>query len=129
MLCRVFHKAKTENNSDQYIDDFLPGGATSPTLATSPPPDNSSFTARDYHHNISAFSATHNPPQKTEISKSQLLSPPPIDQITPISKCEEEPYGFLFDLSFGETNLKDHNGVSVDLEEMQFDDDNGMIFF
>lgn len=148
VLCRVFHKAKGENVnggeklSPTYLYDSsttAAGGATSPTLATSPPADNTFAAApaasacRGYHH--------HGPPQRSSHENANINSSP-LDrnylqlchhqvinhEIVPHSKTEDEQYEFFFDMSFGESNLRDH-GISPNLDEMQFDDDNSMIFF
>lgn len=136
VLCRVFHKSKGENSGEKlspgYLYDGTAADTNSPTLATSPQVDTGAGAARGYHHS---------PPQRSENDNN---SSSPLDrnylqlchhqvinhEILPHSKTEDEQYEFLFDMmTFGESNLKDGHGISSNLEEMQFDGDNSMIFF
>ncbi|KAL3517708.1 hypothetical protein ACH5RR_020297 [Cinchona calisaya] len=147
VLCRVFHKAKSENSENDVYDTTACGGGggsgdDSPTFATSPPMDHS--TSRGYNQ-ISSFS--HSPPCQIsqnsccnlpdmstllernylQLSQEISLSEHHHDQIVH-SKSELDEYGYFFNTNFGEANLRD--GVpSSNLEEMQFDDDSNSLVF
>ncbi|KAA8543378.1 hypothetical protein F0562_021127 [Nyssa sinensis] len=117
VLCRVFHKSKGENSdklSPQNVFETT-AGATSPSLAPSPP---SEQTFPCGYHPITSFSQStshqiHNPSTLLNLAtlspnflhlyqeKNSIVS---VNEIN--SKCEDE-YGFLFDMSFEESSLGD----------------------
>ncbi|KAL3531222.1 hypothetical protein ACH5RR_010544 [Cinchona calisaya] len=142
VLCRVFHKAKTENSENDVYDTTAGGGGSyggdiSPTFAASPPNiDHSRMTGG--HNQISSMS--HSSLNQSQNSSTllpnmsalmdrnylhlsqQLNQTPSTNQTVVHSKCEDD-YGFLVNImNFGEANLRDG------LEEMQFDDDSSLVF-
>ncbi|XP_027148312.1 protein CUP-SHAPED COTYLEDON 2-like [Coffea eugenioides] len=151
VLCRVFHKAKVESVDNDVYDATAGGGGCggggdiSPTFAASPPNidhcttggynQNSSFSQSPPHQSQNSSSTAALPNMMSAVlgrnylqSSSQELcvTPSRNDQMVH-SKSELDEYGFLFNMNFGEANLRD-GGVPSGLEEMHFDDDSSLVF-
>ncbi|KAM7527310.1 hypothetical protein LguiB_030720 [Lonicera macranthoides] len=145
VLCRVFHKAKSEENTLQNGFDTTGGGggATSPHYWASLSPLTHHHPFPCGHHQATSFSQSsprhsQNPnPNPTNINlalqspsnPSSLHAPrgtkeSPINEMFSNSKCEEDPYGFLFDMGL-------EDGASSDImEDMRFDAEinNSLVF-
>ncbi|KAK3193526.1 hypothetical protein Dsin_024836 [Dipteronia sinensis] len=140
VLCRVFHKSKSEDNSTQLSPPFLfdttaannassyinSSGAVSPPLA-----DRSCTMPFGYHpHQISSSTSpyqNHSNQTSSVLDLHQFSQEKNTNQITEItSKCDDD-YGFLWDMNLEETNLE--NGVASNMEGIRFDQmDNSLVF-
>lgn len=125
VLCRVFHKAKTENNNIEVLspqnyefDAKATAGNTSPPAVQILP--------LGYHHQITSnFSQNHQ--NQNPNNNQELLSPlnPNFLQLSQahtdiLARVNEDEYGFLFDMSFEESNLGD--GMTSNMEGVRFED-------
>ncbi|TXG63839.1 hypothetical protein EZV62_010833 [Acer yangbiense] len=140
VLCRVFHKSKSEDNSTQLSPPFLfdttaannasscinSSGAVSPPLT-----DRSCTMPFGYHpHQISSSTPpyqNHSNQTSSVLDLLQFSQEKNTNQITEItSKCDDD-YGFLWDMNLEETNLE--NGVASNMEGIRFDQmDNSLVF-
>ncbi|KAI9182789.1 hypothetical protein LWI28_028890 [Acer negundo] len=140
VLCRVFHKSKSEDNSTQLSPPFLfdttaannasscinSSGAVSPPLT-----DRSCTMPFGYHpHQISSSTPpyqNHSNQTSSVLDLLQFSQEKSTNQITEItSKCDDD-YGFLWDMNLEETNLE--NGVASNMEGIRFDQmDNSLVF-
>ncbi|CAK8571758.1 unnamed protein product [Lathyrus sativus] len=119
VLCRVFHKGKTENNGKISPQDMYETIAPSLTNQTMPigynynqfAPFSSSMTTHHYNQNDSLLNLL-------QLSKETNTNCSSVTQISP--KCDDG-YGFLWDM-----DLEDHHdGVeSSNLEGIRFEVDN-----
>lgn len=124
VLCRVFHKAKTENSNIEVLspqnyvfDAKATVGNTSPAAQILP---------LGYHLQITSnFSQNH--PNQNPNNNQELLSPlnPNFLQLSQahadsLARVNEDEYGFLFDMSFDESNLGD--GMASNMEGVRFED-------
>ncbi|KAK2648767.1 hypothetical protein Ddye_016256 [Dipteronia dyeriana] len=139
VLCRVFHKSKSEDNSSQLSPPFLfdttaannassyinSGSAVSPPLT-----DRSCTMPFGYNpHQISSSTPPYqnHSNQTSSVLDLQFSQEKNTTQITEItSKCDDD-YGFLWDMNLEETNLE--NGVASNMEGIRFDQmDNSLVF-
>ncbi|KAI5394885.1 hypothetical protein KIW84_061492 [Lathyrus oleraceus] len=119
VLCRVFHKGKTENNGKLSPQDMYETIAPSLTTQAMPigynynqfAPFSSSMTTQHYNQNDSLLNLL-------QLSKETNTNCSSVTQISP--KCDDG-YGFLWDM-----DLEDHHdGVeSSNLEGIRFEVDN-----
>ncbi|KAM7528122.1 hypothetical protein LguiB_031532 [Lonicera macranthoides] len=120
VLCRVFYKAKSEENSTQQNGFDTTGGggddvATSSHYfaSLSPPPTHqhqaTSFSQSSPHHN-----QNHNPsninlslqsqPNPSPLNVSRVINEAPIHEMFINSRCEEDQYGYLFGVNFEDSH-------------------------
>ncbi|KAK7345762.1 hypothetical protein VNO77_16373 [Canavalia gladiata] len=121
VLCRVFHKGKTDNSAklnpqimfDTTTDPSLTLASSSPTNQTTPVgynqlPSFSSSMATHHHH--------HHPNNNNSFMNSCASN---VTQISP--KCDDG-YGFLWDMDLEENSFRD--GMALNLDGMRFEVDN-----
>ncbi|KAK9281777.1 hypothetical protein L1049_004683 [Liquidambar formosana] len=148
VLCRVFHKSKGENSTDQFsttsqnMFDTTTASASSPNLVSSPPTDKT-IPSCGYQPVTSFLSPmpphqSHN--QTTNLLNLAVLNPNFLqftqERNTTVAAMTEmnskgdnnDDYGFLWDMSLEENSLGD--GVpSSNLEDTGFEVDNSIVFF
>nr|GMD27968.1 NAC domain-containing protein 21/22-like [Ipomoea batatas]GME17854.1 NAC domain-containing protein 21/22-like [Ipomoea batatas] len=129
VLCRVFHKSKTETNNEHNImyDDMASGNLEVCLPSTAA-----------YRPVAAAYSQSHSPPNQTQTSSTaNFFTGAPADQRgfpqssrhnTNVAPSSND-YEFLFD----DMNFEDHpsmqdGGVHSSIEDMRFDDENGLAF-
>ncbi|OIT02033.1 PREDICTED: NAC domain-containing protein 21/22-like [Nicotiana attenuata] len=137
VLCRVFHKAKGEN--DNNCTNNLSPQNTYETAVTSP---------ELYNHSLNYDINNQNPPHQSQNSniihhhlfdllvKNHLqLSHQEMNEVSKdettihLSKYgqEDDQYGLMFDMDF-EVPYLQGEGLHSSLEDMKFDDENSMVF-
>lgn len=131
MLCRVFHKSKTESNtqlSPQNVYDTI-------TTAVG---DNFADAAQlmlpgcnnNYLHQVitSESHAPHHQNPNNNLQTFSQLNPNFLHQLHPSrvnemlmidSKCQEDDYGFLLDMDFEESIMGDE--MNLVMEDMKFE--------
>ncbi|OIT28621.1 PREDICTED: NAC domain-containing protein 21/22-like [Nicotiana attenuata] len=138
VLCRVFHKAKAENSSNNNIvspqntyevgvvsspnnnmDQFhaLPYDGYRPNMAAA------AVSQRPFHQRQKLFDlmeAENNQSSYPQLSQ-EMNKAPSNDQIA------EDEYGFLLDMNFEDPCLQD-GGVNSSIEDMRFDNNNSLVF-
>ncbi|PON62646.1 NAC domain containing protein [Parasponia andersonii] len=146
VLCRVFHKSKSESNtevSNQQLNN-------NNNLVSSPPSDNHHQTMGNYgsYDQRASFSSTptnHSANAMMIINRlhhHEFSSDPTLmmgtsstgtnTEISSSRNCSNDDYGFLWDMNFDHENRleNDHQGMpSVNFDEMRsFEMDNSMAF-
>ncbi|MCD7472768.1 hypothetical protein HAX54_014127 [Datura stramonium] len=138
VLCRVFHKAKAENNSNNNIlstqnmyevhvnsdpimdqsSHALPYGGTRPMAAA--------FSQRPASHQsqklFDLLEPNHNQISYLQLMSQEMKEPPSNDQM-----AEDDQYGFLLDMNFEDPNIQD-GGVHSSIGDMRLDEENSMVF-
>ncbi|KAH7577683.1 hypothetical protein ACOSP7_001327 [Xanthoceras sorbifolium] len=136
VLCRVFHKSKSEDNSSKLSPPFLfdttaANNASSYINSVASPPltDRSTMPFGYHPQQISSSTSTyqnHSNQTSSVLNLLQFSQEKNTNQITEItSKCDDE-YGFLWDMNLEETDLD--NGVASNMEDIRFEMDNSMVF-
>ncbi|KAK4493178.1 hypothetical protein RD792_017962 [Penstemon davidsonii] len=139
VLCRVFYKSRGENNNKysphENFFDSSTVGATSSNLA--PSPTNEHLYIPSAYQNNFSHSQTHDHQNPTisiglsplitsyDLSHHETKHEPhqlSISSFNNHTKCEDD-YGFLFDMSFD-----DSNAVPSSLEDIRFEDNNNAVF-
>ncbi|KAJ8558158.1 hypothetical protein K7X08_004924 [Anisodus acutangulus] len=135
VLCRVFHKGKSENisnnnNNNMYevgvnsppnmdLSHALPYGVPRPMAAVA-------FSQRPAGHQsqklFDLLEPDHNQRSFLQLMSQEMNKPPQNDQMV-----EDDEYGFLMDMNFGDPNLQD-GGVHSSIGDMRFDDENSLVF-
>lgn len=128
VLCRVFHKTKTtENNHQLSPQDVFEAEATAADTSLVP----HQILPLGYLHQSPAPSQHQNPNPNNPLELSTLN--PNFLQLSQImminSKCEEDKYGYLFDMNFEESNLGSDGIMASNMEEMGFEDDDHSLVF
>ncbi|CAN4093239.1 unnamed protein product [Withania somnifera] len=140
VLCRVFHKAKAENNSNNNnilspqnmyevgvnsppnVDQShaLPYGDPRPIMAAATlsqcavnHQSQKLFDLSEQNHNRSSY---------LQLMSQEMKEPPSNDQM-----AEDDEYRFLLDMNFEDPNLQD-GGVRSSIGDMKFDDENSLVF-
>ncbi|XP_009800923.1 NAC domain-containing protein 21/22 isoform X2 [Nicotiana tabacum] len=138
VLCRVFHKAKAENSSNNNIlspqntyevgvvsspnnnmDQYhaLPYGGYRPNMAAA------AVSQRPFHQRQKLFDLMeedNNQSSYPQLSQ-EMNKAPSNDQI------DEDEYGFLLDMNFEDQSLQD-GGVHSSIDDMRFDNNNSLVF-
>lgn len=144
VLCRVFHKSKGDESTILMLETTSSCAPNSLNLAPiSPPTDHNIHTHMACGYNqVTSFSSSLTPPHQTthNRSTSSLLNllqfshekdcNNAINQVAEInSRNDHDEYdGFLWDMTYQENHLENHE-VASDLDEMRFEmDDNSMVF-
>lgn len=136
MLCRVFHKGKSGDDSTKLSPPFLfettaaNNASSYINSAASPPLIDTANMPFGYHpQQISSSTPpyqNHSSQTSSLLNHLQYSQEKKTNQVTEItSKCDDE-YGFLWDMNLEETSLE--NGVAPNMEDIRFDMDNGMVF-
>lgn len=125
VLCRVFHKSKTPDNTPPFLFDTAANRHHHSSFISPPSPPlttDSSAVHFGYHPQQIAH---HNILQYNSQEKSNTDN----NQIEEMNKCGsgDDEYGFLWDM-----NLEDNNiasvGVDSNMEDIRFELDNSMVF-
>ncbi|KAJ8527217.1 hypothetical protein K7X08_029694 [Anisodus acutangulus] len=132
VLCRVFHKAKSEENNN-CTNKHSPQN-TYGAIATSSnslnydinyqnPPHQFTQNSNTIHHHLFDLLV------KGHVQLSQEMNEVSNDETTHLFKCgsEDDQYELLFDMNFEESCFQDE-GIHSSLESVRFDDENSMIF-
>ncbi|XP_076931343.1 NAC domain-containing protein 21/22-like [Bidens hawaiensis] len=136
VLCRVFYKAKGDNSNQQCPQDLYHNTShitTTPNLVDPP--------CIHHHHplittNTTATALTQSQPlnffgmSQPHCNHPNILPIPPNSMIESTNqmiissnnKCEEQQYGFFYDMGFEDHNLQD-------MEYADDDNDNGVVFY
>lgn len=136
VLCRVFYKSKTESNTQlspqnvyHHTEATAGGDNFSDPAQIMLPACNNNYLhqvitsqSQAPHHqnpnNIQTFTQL-NPNFLHQLSH-QLHTDRVDEMIMVSSKCDEDQYGFLFDMDFAERNVED--GMTLNVEDMKFED-------
>ncbi|CAN4091533.1 unnamed protein product [Withania somnifera] len=142
VLCRVFHKAKAENNSNNNNNSNVHSSQNMYEVGVNSPPNMDQFHALPYdgprpvaattlsqhpvnHQNQKLFDLlerNHNQSSYLQLMTQEIKEPPSNDQM-----AQDDEYRFLLDMNFEDPNLQD-GGVNSSLGDMRFDDENRLVF-
>nr|UBT01670.1 NAC transcription factor 66 [Litchi chinensis] len=136
VLCRVFHKSRSGDNSTKLSPPFLfettaaNNASSYINSAASPALTDTSTMPFGYHpQQISSSTPpyqNHSSQTSSRLNLLQYSQEKNTNQVTEItSECDDE-YGFLWDMNLEETSLE--NGVAPNMEDIRFEMDNGMVF-
>lgn len=138
MLCRVFHKAKAENSSNNNI--LSPQNTYEVGVVSSPNNNMDQYHALPfggYRPNMAATAVSQRPlhqsqklfdlmePESNQSSYTRL--PQEMNKAPSNDQIAEDEYGFLLDMNFEDPSLQDE-GVHSSIEDLTFDNDNSLVF-
>ncbi|KAF3436139.1 hypothetical protein FNV43_RR23231 [Rhamnella rubrinervis] len=141
VLCRVFHKSKGDESTKLMLETTSSCAPNPLNLAPiSPPTDHIQTDMGCGYNQVTSFSSSTPPHQTTHNRSTNSLlnllqfshekdSINAINQVTDVNcRNDRDEYGFLWDMTFHESNLETHE-VASDLDDMRFEvDDNSMVF-
>ncbi|KAL5561925.1 hypothetical protein UlMin_031672 [Ulmus minor] len=118
VLCRVFHKSKGENGSEESPQLMMETSSCVPSATPpqlSPNGTTSFLNLLHFSHQTNTNTTTNNNNVNPIVPNSEITS----------RNCDE--YGFLWDMNLDENSFE--NGVASDFDDMRFDEiDNSMVF-
>ncbi|XP_060181493.1 NAC domain-containing protein 21/22-like [Lycium barbarum] len=132
VLCRVFHKAKAENNSNNNNNNILSPHNMYEVGVNSPPTMDQSHVLTYGGHRPMAGGAFSQRPagHQSQLANNQSSYLQLMSQEMNKSNdqmAEDDEYGFLLGMNFEDPNLQD-GGVDSSIGDMKFDDGNSLIF-